>query len=60
MADDTITRGADLTEEDIAQLASDAATVRGWAARLGLSRSPMSEQIRQAMRVRLGRRERVS
>lgn len=57
MKDATISRGADLTEDDIATLAADAIHVSWWCMRNRVKRDGQQEQVLQALRVRLGRRE---
>jgi hypothetical protein len=57
MADrEQIARGADLTEDDIATLAADAICVSWWCMRNKIKRTDQQEQVRQALRARLGRR----
>lgn len=56
-ADDVIPRGADLTEADIAALADDAVVVCLWSMRNRITRDQWTAQVREALRVRLGRRE---
>jgi hypothetical protein len=57
MADrEQIARGADLTEHDIATLAADAIEVSWWCMRNKIKRTDQQEQVRQALRARLGRR----
>ena len=51
-----ISRGADLTEEDIDLLAADAIVVSWWCMRHRIKRPDQREQVRQALRARLGRR----
>jgi len=51
-----ITRGADLTEEDLRLIAEDALVVCGFCMRHHVKRDPWLEQGHQAVRVRLGRR----
>jgi len=53
-----IPRGADLTDDDLRQLVDDFYEVRNWASlqmRMGVP--AMKEQVFQALRARLGRRE---
>jgi hypothetical protein len=52
-----ITRGADLTDEDLRLIVEDFVAVRNWAAlRMRLGVPDMKEQLFQALRARLGRR----
>lgn len=53
-----ITRGADLTDEDMRQIVADFYEVRNWAALKMHMRTPeaIKEQCFQALRARLGRR----
>jgi len=56
-----ITRGADLTEDDLRLIVDDFVTVRNWAAlRMHLGVPAMKEHLYQALRVRLGRRPMVT
>ena len=59
MPDNTaqITRGADLTDDDLRLIVDDFYTVRNWAA-LRMKKGPdeIKEQCFQALRARLGRR----
>lgn len=58
MSGEQITRGADLTDEDIRVLAEDAYVTRNWAALKMRIQTPeaIKEQMFQALRARLGRR----
>jgi hypothetical protein len=51
-----IQRGADLTEEDIELLAADAIMVSWWCMRHRVKRPHQQEQVKEALRARLGRR----
>ena len=51
-----IPRGADLTEEDIDTLAADAIVVSWWCMRHRIKRPDQREEVKQALRARLGRR----
>lgn len=53
---DQIARGADLTEEDIDVLAQDAIETSWWCMRNRVKRPDQHEQVKQALRARLGRR----
>lgn len=53
---EAIPRGADLTEDDIRILAEDTIAVSWWCMRNRVKRPQQAEQVRQALRVRLGRR----
>jgi len=51
-----IERGSDLTEQDIDTLAADAIAVSWWCMRNRIKRPDQQEQVREALRARLGRR----
>ena len=55
-----IPRGSDLTDDDIHQIVEDFYMVRNWAAlqmRMGVPE--MKHQLREALRVRLGRKPQI-
>ena len=56
MSDAQITRGADLTEADIALIADDVCVVKWWCMRNRVKRSDQAEQVKRAIEARLGRR----
>ncbi|MEO1108241.1 MAG: hypothetical protein AAFX90_09995 [Pseudomonadota bacterium] len=56
MSDEQIPRGTDLTEDDIATLALDAIETSWWCMRHRIKRPDQHEQVKQALRARLGRR----
>lgn len=51
-----ISRGADLTDEDLETLANDARIVCLWCMRNRIKRPEWNKQVREALRARLGRR----
>ena len=50
-----ITRGADLTDEDLKILASDMLAVTIWAFKLGLKKPKWEAELENTLRWRLGR-----
>lgn len=56
MSTDQISRGADLTEEDIATIAEDVCVVMWWCMRERIKRPDQTEQVKKAIEARLGRR----
>jgi len=53
-----ISRGADLTDADLRLIVEDFIVVRNWAAlKMRMGVAPMKENLFQALRARLGRRE---
>ena len=59
MSSGQISRGADLTDDDLDMLAEDACVVSWWCMRNRIKRSQQREQVREALRARLGRRDLV-
>lgn len=55
-----IPRGADLTDEDLHVLAGDAVETTLWAMRNRIRRPEWTNQIRESLRARLGRRPLVT
>lgn len=51
-----ISRGADLTEADLALIADDVCVVTWWCMRNRIKRADQIEQVRLAIEARLGRR----
>lgn len=51
-----ITRGADLTDADLALLAEDVCVVMWWCMRNRIKRPDQAVQVRHAIEARLGRR----
>lgn len=51
-----ITRGADLTEADLAVIADDVMTVTWWCMRNRIKRPDQAEQVKRTIEARLGRR----
>jgi hypothetical protein len=53
---DQISRGADLTEADLALIADDVCEVTWWCMRNRIKRPDQAEQVKRAIEARLGRR----
>lgn len=53
---ESIPRGTDLTEADIALIAEDVCTVTWWCMRERIKRPDQIEQVRRTIEARLGRR----
>lgn len=56
MSDEQISRGADLTDADLALLAEDVCAVTWWCMRNRIKRPDQVEQVKRAIEARLGRR----
>ena len=54
--DEPISRGADLTDADLALLAEDVCAVTWWCMRNRIKRPDQVEQVKRAIEARLGRR----
>lgn len=56
MSTGQITRGADLTEADLALIADDVMAVTWWCMRNRIKRPDQAEQVKRTIEARLGRR----
>lgn len=56
MSNVQITRGADLTDADLALIADDVCAVTWWCMRNRIKRPDQVEQVKRAIEARLGRR----